>query len=123
MNADVLCHHIREQLPALDAERQEELAQVVERLVTALVPEQIYVFGSQARGDAKASSDVDLLVIVGDSEILPHRRDQAAYRAIGWHSFPVDVMVMTRAEFERRRVVAASLAAQVHREGRSLYAA
>lgn len=123
MNAEGSLGQIQLQLPALGGKHRAELAQVMERLVVALDPYAICVFGSQARGNATPDSDVDLLVIVKRSDLLPHQRDQAAYRAIGWHAFPLDVLVMTRDEFERRRVALASLAATVLREGRMLYAA
>jgi uncharacterized protein len=40
---------------------------MVRRLVLALQPESIYLFGSRARGDGNADSDFDLLVIVASS--------------------------------------------------------
>jgi hypothetical protein len=43
---------------------------------------------------------VDLAVIVPTSDEPGHRRDQAAYATIGWHRLPLDVLVLTRAEFE-----------------------
>lgn len=48
--------------------RVSDLARIVERLIAALRPERIDVFGSQARGDARVDSDVDLLVIVPQAE-------------------------------------------------------
>lgn len=40
------------------------LTEIVRRLVQALQPEQVYLFGSHARGDATAESDYDVLVVV-----------------------------------------------------------
>lgn len=45
-------------------EQDPKLAEMVRRLVTALKPERIYLFGSRARGEAGADSDRDLLVPV-----------------------------------------------------------
>ena len=39
------------------------IADVTERIVAAVDPQRIILFGSQARGDAAAGSDLDLLVI------------------------------------------------------------
>lgn len=111
------------ELPALSEPATSELRGILERLIAALEPERIYVFGSQARGDARDDSDIDLLIIVPDSDLPAHRRDQAAYGAVGRHFLPLDLLVMTRAEFERRRSALASLPATVLREGRVLYAA
>jgi predicted nucleotidyltransferase len=100
-----------------------ELARILQRLIVALQPERIHVFGSQARGDVTPDSDTDLLIVVSSADELPHRLDQAAYRAMGPRNLSVDVLVMTREEFDRRARAVASLPATVLREGRLLYAA
>ena len=41
----------------------EALAALVSRLVAALDPQMIWLFGSRARGDARPDSDFDLLVV------------------------------------------------------------
>lgn len=43
------------------------IGEVVRRIVTAWHPEQIWLFGSRARGTAMPTSDWDLLVVVPDS--------------------------------------------------------
>ena len=47
------------------------LAEAVRRLVEALQPERIYLFGSRARGDAHQDSDYDFLHPSLDSEGVP----------------------------------------------------
>ena len=42
------------------------LSALVERIVARWRPEQIWLFGSRARGDSHATSDWDLLVVVPD---------------------------------------------------------
>lgn len=99
------------------------LAQAVERLVETLSPERIYLFGSQARGDADSGSDYDVLVIVSSSDEPRYRRAQAAYHALWGVHLPLDVIVFTRAEFDYQLPARASLPATVAREGKLLYAA
>lgn len=118
-----LVKQVRGELPHLTQNQVYELARVVQRLVAALQPECVYLFGSQARGEATPESDFDLLVVVPQSSLPPHQRDQEAYGAVGRHLVPLDILVMTRAEFEQRRPALASLPATVLREGRELYAA
>lgn len=113
---------VRRELPRLDAAQARELACMLERLVRAFQPEHIFVFGSQARAEATPDSDVDILIVVPHSDEPRFRRGQRAHRAIGPHHLPVDVLVVTRAEFDRRRGVPSSLSATVLREGRTLYA-
>ena len=58
---------------------------LAERLVTALrqaVPvEEIWLFGSCARGDAQAGSDLDLLVVLADDHGL-NRPNLACFKAV-----------------------------------------
>lgn len=124
MTEDALKEHIRSELPRLPENQLNDLALVIERLVAALKPERIYVFGSQARGDAGPDSDFDLLVVVPSADEPGHRLDQRAYEvAAGPRSFSLDILVMPHEEFEWRSRAAASLPATVLREGRMLYAA
>jgi predicted nucleotidyltransferase len=98
------------------------LAEAVRRLAETLRPERIYLFGSQARGDATVDSDYDLLVVVSGSGKTPHSKTVEAYRAVKGVPIAMDVLVWTRESFERQISVVASLPATVLREGRLLYA-
>jgi len=99
------------------------IGKIVHRLVAALAPERIYLFGSQARGDAGPDSDYDVLVVVPTSKLPRYRRDQAAFEALLGIGVAKDVLVLTHDEFERQRTVVCSLPATVEREGVLLYAA
>lgn len=99
------------------------IEQIVHRLVAALAPERIYLFGSHARGDAGPDSDYDVLVVVATSTLPRYRRGQAAFDALLGIGVAKDVLVLTHDEFERQRTVVCSLPATVEREGALLYAA
>ena len=99
----------------------EILRQIKERLVSALDPEQIYLFGSRAREEGGDDRDYDLLVVVKSSDLPGYKRDQEAYKALYGIPASKDVIVMTSDEFERRRPVVCSLAATVAREGRLIH--
>jgi uncharacterized protein len=99
------------------------LAEAVRRLVDALHPERIYLFGSRARGDATDDSDYDLMVIVPTSDVSRHRRAERAYGALWGIDAPIDALVWTRDEFDWQAPVVASLPATVLREGYVVYAA
>jgi predicted nucleotidyltransferase len=114
---------IRRELPHLGEPEAADLARIVATLVSTFQPERIYVFGSQARGAPTWHSDIDLLVVVPDAGEFPHHLEQAAYRAIGHHRLPIEIIFMSRDEFTRRAEAVASLPATVLREGRVLYAA
>jgi predicted nucleotidyltransferase len=97
------------------------LGEIVRQLVDALQPEQIYLFGSRARGDSQVDSDYDFMVIVAESNSPPHRRAQLAHRALHRIRVAADILVSTRQEFDRFLSVPGSLAATILREGRLLY--
>jgi hypothetical protein len=97
------------------------LDEAVRRLVDTLQPEQIYLFGSRARGDNQGDSDYDLMVIVHESDLPPHRRAQRAHHALRGIRAAADIIVSTPEEFDRFLSVPGSLAATVLREGRLLY--
>ena len=101
--------------------RPELLENAVERLRAEFQPEEIYLFGSHAWGNPTDDSDVDLMVILPSSEERPIRRMQRAQRCLRGIGFAKDVLVNTRAEFDRYRHVSASLTHKIFREGRRLY--
>jgi uncharacterized protein len=97
------------------------VSEMVNRLVKAVGPERIYLFGSRARGDARPDSDYDLLVIVGHRDGAGFSVERRAYDALWGLGGAKDVVVMTREQFDRQLGVAASLAATVAREGRLVF--
>ena len=100
----------------------EKMQAAVERLVAAAQPTRIILFGSRARGDADDRSDVDLLVI------KPHVADRyeelvALDRALAGILMPVDLLLVSEAEFEERAEQAGTVERAARKEGRVLYAA
>lgn len=95
--------------------------QIISRLVDEFHPETIYLFGSHAWGKPTSGSDMDLLVIVGNSRQKPIQRAVRAQRSLRGVKVAIDVLVKTRREFERYTSVKASLEAQIAREGKLLY--
>ncbi len=94
------------------------LTQIVQRLVESLHLEQIILFGSHAYGEPTGDSDVDLFVIVSESNQPRYRRSREAYRALRGIGIS---NVMTRAEVERKANVTSSLVHQVLHQGKVLY--
>ena len=97
------------------------LAEIIQRIVAVSDPQQIILFGSQARGDARQDSDLDILVVKGEVESL---RAEAAriYRALAGLSTPVDVVVARSDYVRRHRDVIGTIVRPALREGRVLYA-
>ncbi|AUB81900.1 nucleotidyltransferase domain-containing protein [Candidatus Thiodictyon syntrophicum] len=96
------------------------LDEIAGRISAALAPEQIILFGSHAWRTPTADSDLDLLVILADSDESPHRRAVRAHRALRGLAVPCDIRVRTRAELERINPVRSSLLYRALTEGRRL---
>ena len=97
------------------------LTQIVQRLVESLHPEQIILFASHAYGEPNEDSDVDLLVIVSESDQPRYRRSREAYKSLSEIGISKDIIVMTRAEVERKANVTSSLVHQVLHQRKVLY--
>lgn len=90
---------------------------VIEQLVEMMHPEQIWLFGSRARGTARPDSDWDLLVVLPDStnvsldlsSIWGELRDLRRQR--------VEMVPMRRTDFEANRNLLGTLAQIVASEG------
>lgn len=100
---------------------QDIIDEVTRRLVADLRPEKIILFGSHAWGTPGEDSDVDLYVIVPESDLTPTQRATRAYRSLRGVRVPLDILVKTRAEADRMRRVHASLDCEVMERGRVLY--
>lgn len=104
-------------------DRDPVLREIVDRLVATLNPRRLYLFGSQARGDAGPDSDYDLLAVVEGLDEPSYRLSQRGYRALRGIPAAVDVVVWDRQTFDARARLRASFPATVVREGRLLHAA
>lgn len=105
-------------MKTLDTKRLEE---AVRRIVAALQPEMVYLYGSHAYGRPHKDSDVDLLVVVPDSPLPPHRQAIAAYRALRGLFFPAEIKVVNHTRFQQRAKWQSSIESVVKRKGRVLY--
>lgn len=70
------------------------------RVVEAVHPRRIILFGSAARGEWGPQSDLDLLVVMPDG-VHRRRTARAVYRSLGGLGFAKDVVVVTESDLER----------------------
>jgi uncharacterized protein len=104
-----------------EMEMADLLKEITRRIREVSDPEQIILFGSRARGDARPDSDVDLLVIKDDVESTRAEAGRI-YRALSGIPFPVDVVVLRPAYVERYRDIIGTIVRPALREGKVLYA-
>ena len=97
------------------------LETAMQRLVAEFQPEQVWLYGSHAWGNPHDDSDVDLLVVVSDSDETPIRRSQRAHRCLRGLQMPKDILVETRQEVDRVKKLKTSLENVILSRGRRLY--
>lgn len=97
------------------------LEEAVKRLVATFHPEAIYLFGSHAWGTPTDDSDVDLCVILRESEEDPIARAQRGHCSLIGLPMPKDVLVRTRAEVRDAQRVRSSIVNSIISKGRLLY--
>lgn len=79
--------------------------------------ERVYVFGSQARGEARADSDLDLALIIAD-DVSPRQALRAAIAATSERKQALDVVVIAHSTWAQGRSL---LAREVRRQGVLVY--
>lgn len=99
------------------------LDEVKKRLVETYRPEEIYLFGSYAWGQPDDMSDLDLLVIVGHSDEKSYKRAIPGIRSLIGLRIAKDILVYTKAEFEKLSGDVSSLLYKIKIEGKKIYAA
>lgn len=100
------------------------LKSMTDDIVDELHPERVILFGSHARGSAHEKSDVDLLVVVPNSqETIQQRRriEGRLYKRLAYYPVTKDVLVFTLDEIQRWRNVTGHVIESSMREGRQLY--
>lgn len=100
---------------------EELLQEIAQRLVEQFQPEQIILFGSHAWGVPDPYSDVDLMVVVTDSDLSDYERAVLGHRCLSGIGVPKDIIVRTQAEFDFFRQVRASLEFKIAERGKVLY--
>jgi predicted nucleotidyltransferase len=99
----------------------EDLLQaVVRRMLAVGAPDKIILFGSRARGEARADSDLDRLIIEA-SDLPRYKRSRRYLRALVGLFPTKDVVVWTPEEVEAWADVPQAFITTALREGKTLY--
>lgn len=95
---------------------------LIERIVNAVHPLRIILFGSAARGAMGPNSDIDVMVVVPDGT---HRSNTVRYlyKQIFGFGFPVDILVVTPGVLEQHKDNIGLIYRSVLAEGKEVYVA
>ncbi|MEQ9643674.1 MAG: nucleotidyltransferase domain-containing protein [Alphaproteobacteria bacterium] len=106
-------------LAALD--QDQDLARLLDRVVEALSPTAVYLFGSRASGMARDDSDYDLLVVVPDETPADRLRPQNVYRLARDVRVAADIVTCRASGFERCRDAVGTLSYEAAHFGRLVH--
>jgi predicted nucleotidyltransferase len=96
------------------------LREIIRRIVAAIDPDRIILFGSRARGEGAPASDYDLLAVKSDGT-RTLLLEQAAYSAMLGIPASVDIVVETPERLERFRNAPGMMVSAALREGVTVY--
>jgi predicted nucleotidyltransferase len=106
---------------AIEATANQDLKSVLDRVIPALRPEAVYLFGSRARGTNRADSDYDLLAVMPDDAPRELVNLVSAFAATNGLDVAVEVIPCRRSVFERKKLVPGTLSRTVWTEGQLVY--
>lgn len=94
---------------------------LTENIIRLVRPLRIILFGSTVRGEAKATSDIDLLVVMPEGT---HRRHtaQLLYRQMRGIGAPFDLIIATPSDLEKHRHNPGLIYKIILEEGQEVYA-
>lgn len=103
-----------------DKTTEQAIQMMVDRLVARFNPDQIILFGSQARGTAGPGSDVDLLVIM---PVSGSKREKRVEMRVALHDItvPKDILLATPEDVLRYKDMVGTIIRPALREGKVLY--
>ena len=96
------------------------LEEIKRRILSVSSPERIILFGSYARGEQNADSDIDLLVVEKNVN-APRQESVKLRRSLRGLMVPIDILVATPEQIERHRDSVSLIYGPAVREGRIIY--
>ena len=100
---------------------QEELTKIIQAITLNTKVEDLFLFGSWANGDPKPDSDLDVYLVIPDSDVdiceLNAEIRFALYKRI---TLPLDLIIAKKSVFERRSK-ALTLESTIAKQGVRIY--
>lgn len=97
-----------------------KIEEIKEKIVNAVSPEKIILFGSYATGEATEESDIDL-VVIWDSDLNPHKRNLFLSRLFPKRNFSLDIFAFTKEEANKLKDIAGTILYEAFHRGKVIY--
>jgi hypothetical protein len=94
---------------------------LLDSVVAFFQPQRVILFGSRARGDGGADSDIDLLVVVDDDTPAEKVTLQAGYESRRSYRKAADVIPVRDSVFRKKRNIVGTLSFDAARDGVVVY--
>lgn len=94
--------------------------EIVQRILSAVQPEKIILFGSFAHGKPTDESDLDILVVM-NSKLPRYKRSIPIYKALAGILIPKDVVVYVPEEIEEWENVPQAFITTAIKKGKVIY--
>jgi predicted nucleotidyltransferase len=98
----------------------QEVERITAQIIEKYNPEKIILFGSAVRGELGADSDVDFLIIKGDTPLYGADRIRELSSLIE-RDVPIDFLIYRPEEFEKRLEMGDPFLKTIVKEGKILY--
>jgi len=103
-------------------EIKDELDKIVDAIKSSTEVEEIYLFGSHAKGFENEESDFDIYVVIPDNSIRPLLASQKIRQSIlPFQKRPIDLLVCNRSKFLSRKASSSFVEKEVALNGIKLY--
>ncbi len=98
----------------------EKIQQAAQKIVDAVQPDKIILFGSFAYGNPTPDSDVDLFVVMKSGERI-HKRMMDLSEILSPRPFPVEIITRTPMELKERLEIGDCFFKEIVSKGKLLY--
>ncbi|MFH1963297.1 MAG: nucleotidyltransferase domain-containing protein [bacterium] len=99
---------------------QEQISEIIRRIVENFKPQKIILFGSYAYGNPTEGSDLDLL-IVKESTIPRYKRGREVRRYLRGLKVSIDLLVYTKDEIQKWSNIKPAFITTIMEKGKVLY--
>ena len=97
------------------------LQDIVDRIIKICNPEKIIIFGSYAIQNFNKDSDIDLLIVLQESNLPRHQRSIPINLELSDIIFPMDIIVYTEGEIDEWSDVPQVFITSIISKGKLLY--